>query len=67
MCGERELWNAVILHAVEDLFSDSYWEQRDAFVWFFRNNPDYFRICDYAEIDPMCLRKKVFDRIINGR
>ena len=30
------------------------------------NNPDFRNVCDYAGIDPMCLRQNVFSRIING-
>jgi len=63
---ERRLWSAVILRAMEDLFGKSYENQRHAFVWIFYNDPDYFRVCNYANIDPMHVRKKAFYKIING-
>ena len=64
--SEETLWNAVIALAVEDLFHGSDKERRDSFRWIFENNPDFRNVCDYAKVDPMCLRQKVFSRIING-
>ncbi len=64
--SEETLWNAVIALAVEDLFHGSDKERRDSFRWIFENNPDFRNVCDYAGVDPMCLRQNVFSRIING-
>lgn len=64
--SEIALWNAVILQAIEDLFRGTDKERRDAFLWFFANNPDFRCVCDYAGIDPMCLRQSTFYKIING-
>ncbi len=66
LCPERELWNSVVLQAMDDLFCRSYENQRHALVWIFYNDPDYFRVCSYAGIDPMHVRKKAFYKIING-
>lgn len=64
--SEVALWNAVIKQAVEDLFSGTDLERRAAFVWIFKNNADFRRVCDYAGADPMYVRKKVFAKIIIG-
>lgn len=64
--SEVALWNAVIVRAVEDLFSGTNQERRAAFRWIFENNPDFMEVCDYAGVDPMRLRQKVFNKIING-
>ncbi len=64
--SEEALWNAVIVQAINDLFHGSDKERRDSFRWIFENNPDFRRVCDYAKVDPMCLRQNVFSRIING-
>ena len=63
---ERRLWSAVILQAIHDLLGRSYKDQRHALVWIFYNDPDYFKVCNYANIDPMHVRKKAFYKIING-
>lgn len=64
--SEIALWNAVIVQAIEDLFRGNDKERRDAFRWIFENNPDFKRVCDYAGIDPMYVRRNVFGKIING-
>ena len=64
--SEEALWNAVIVQAIEDLFRGNDKERRDSFRWIFENNADFRNVCDYAGIDPMCLRQNVFSRIING-
>ena len=64
--SEETLWNAVIVQAIDDLFHGSDKERRDAFRWIFENNPGFRNVCDYAKVDPMCLRQNVFSRIING-
>ena len=64
--SEVSLWNAVIVQAINDLFHGSDKERRDSFRWIFENNADFRRVCDYAGVDPMCLRQTVFSRIING-
>ena len=64
--SEEALWNAVIVQAIEDLFRGNDKERRDSFRWIFENNSDFRNVCDYAGIDPMCLRQNVFSRIING-
>ena len=64
--SEETLWNAVIVQAINDLFHGSDKERRAAFRWIFENNPDFRNVCDYAKVDPMCLRQNVFSRIING-
>ena len=64
--SEEALWNAVIVQAINDLFHGSDKERRDSFRWIFENNSDFRRVCDYAKVDPMCLRQNVFSRIING-
>ncbi len=64
--NERVLWKAVIMQSVDDLFHGSDQERRAAFKWLFVNNKDFRTVCDYAAIDAMCLRQKVFEKIING-
>ena len=64
--SEVTLWNAVIVQAIEDLFRGNNKERRYSFRWIFENNADFRRVCDYAKVDPMCLRQNVFSRIING-
>lgn len=64
--SEVALWNAVIVQAIEDLFRGNDEERRDAFCWIFENNPDFRRVCDYARIDPIYVRRNVFGKIVNG-
>ena len=64
--SEVALWNAVVATAVEDLFHGSDLERRAAFLWIFENNADFRTVCDYAGINPMCVRQYAFSRIING-
>ena len=64
--SEETLWNAVIVQAINDLFHGSDKERRDSFRWIFENNSDFKCVCDYAKVDPMCLRQNVFSKIING-
>lgn len=64
--SEVALWNAVIIRAIEDLFAGSHQEQRAALRWLFENNNDFKKVCDYAGIDPVHVRKNVFGKIING-
>ncbi len=64
--SEVALWNAVIIKAIEDLFTGSHQERREAFRWIFETNPDFRKVCDYAGVDPMYVRRNVFGKIING-
>lgn len=66
MCAELELWRAVIMQAMYDLFSGTNLQRRAAFRWFFEKNQDFKNVCDLAGVDPMYLRQIVFWRIING-
>lgn len=66
MESEQALWRAVIMQAIEDLFSGKKQESREAFRWIFENNSDFRSVCDYADIDPMSLRQCIFGKIING-
>ena len=60
------LWRAVITQAIEDLFKSSSQDGRAAFRWLFEKNPDYIKVCDLADVDPMGVRRSVFKKIING-
>lgn len=66
MESEQALWRAVIMQAIEDLFSGKRQESRNAFQWIFENNSDFRNVCDYADIDPMSLRQCILGKIING-
>ena len=66
MYRELALWRAVVRQAIDDLFGGSKLERRAAFRWLFENNSDYRKVCDLAGVNPMCVRKSVFKKIING-
>lgn len=55
--GETSLWQAVIIQAAMDIFSDSKCPKakrakKDAIAWFNRKNDDFLSVCSFAGLDP---------------
>lgn len=65
--GERGLWRAVLMQAIDDLFAANYWDQRAAIKWIFRDSEDFRVVCEFAGIAPKWVRKRAFEKIITGR
>jgi hypothetical protein len=57
--GERRLWMAVIVHAVQDWLSGSVRCQREAQRFLFEDNGDFPEVCARAGMDPSHLRSKL--------
>jgi hypothetical protein len=57
--GERRLWMAVIVHAVQDWLFAPVRYQREAQRFLFEDNGDFPEVCARAGIDPSHLRAKL--------
>ena len=57
--GERRLWTAVILRAVEDWRNGPLRAQRKAQQFLFEDDKDFARVCDWAGLEPGSLRVKL--------
>jgi len=57
--GERRLWTAVILTAVEDWRNGPLGAQRKAQQFLFEDDKDFARVCDWAGLEPGSLRVKL--------
>ena len=65
--GEKQLWRAVVLQAIEDICAVNYRNQQVAIKWIFCNNEDFQMVCEFAGIAPRWVRKKAFEKIITGK
>jgi hypothetical protein len=59
MYGERRLWTAVIVRAVEDWRTGTVRAQREAQTFLFDDDTDFTSVCGSAGLDPSCLRAKL--------
>lgn len=59
MIGERRLWTAVIVHAVQDWLSGTLREKRDAQRFLFEDGGDFQEVCACAGIDPSSFRSRL--------
>lgn len=59
MIGERRLWTAVIVHAVQDWLSGTLREKRDAQRFLFDDSGDFQEVCACAGIDPSSFRSRL--------
>jgi hypothetical protein len=57
--GERRLWTAVIVTAVEDWRTGTLRAKREAQTFLFDDDRDFTRVCSSAGLDPDCLRAKL--------
>jgi hypothetical protein len=57
--GERRLWTAVILTAVEDWRNGPLRDQRKAQQFLFEDDKDFARVCDGAGLEPGSFRAKL--------
>ncbi|MGH9736029.1 MAG: hypothetical protein ACRD8A_15735 [Candidatus Acidiferrales bacterium] len=57
--GERRLWTAVIVHAVQDWLSGTLREKREAQNFLFENTDDFHEVCASAGIDPSSFRSRL--------
>lgn len=57
--GERKMWLAVLLQAVEDLRSDRISAQREAENFLFRNHEDFETVCAGAGIEASSFRARL--------
>jgi hypothetical protein len=60
-CGERRLWTAVILTAVEDWRNGPLRAQRKAQQFLFEDDKDFARVCDGAGLEPGSFRVKLLN------
>lgn len=65
--GERRLWRAVVLQAIDDVFSLNDRNQRAAIRWIFGDSEDFRMVCELAGVAPRWVRRKAFEKIITGR
>ena len=58
---EKELWRAVLLQAMRDMSDTSLSarERRKARKWFYTQSLDFLTVCDFADVNPDKIRKKV--------
>jgi hypothetical protein len=60
MCtGEIKLWRAVINMAISDALNKrlNAWDRRAALHWLWRDNVDFFVVCDLAGVEPEAIRR----------
>jgi len=57
--GERRLWTAVVVMAVEDWRNGTLRSQREAQRFLFENDKDFNAVCASAGLDPSSLRAKL--------
>jgi hypothetical protein len=57
-CGEKKLWQGVILQAVEDALNRQLRKTRkEAANWILNRDPDFEFACDCAGVDSDAIRK----------
>jgi hypothetical protein len=59
LIGERRLWTAVVVMAVEDWRNGSLRARREAQRFLFDNDKDFMAVCASAGLDPSSLRAKL--------
>ena len=59
LIGERRLWTAVVVMAVEDWRNGSLRARREAQRFLFDNDKDFLAVCASAGLDPGTLRAKL--------
>ena len=59
LIGERRLWTAVVIMAVEDWRNGTLRSQREAQRFLFENDKDFNAVCASAGLDPSSLRSKL--------
>ncbi len=59
LIGERRLWTAVVVMAVEDWRNGSLRARREAQRFLFDNDKDFMAVCSSAGLDPSSLRAKL--------
>jgi hypothetical protein len=59
LIGERRLWTAVVVMAVEDWRNGTLRSRRDAQRFLFENDKDFEMVCASAGLEPGCLRAKL--------
>ncbi len=59
LIGERRLWTAVVVMAVEDWRNGSLRARREAQRFLFDDDKDFMAVCASAGIDPSSLRAKL--------
>jgi hypothetical protein len=59
LIGERRLWTAVVVMAVEDWRNGTLRSQREAQRFLFENDKDFNAVCASAGLDPSSLRAKL--------
>ena len=69
--GERAIWRAVILQALEDAASRSKkvkdkFNKDQAIHWLTHKNADFDHVCDLAGFEPSYVRRKVKRALQNG-
>jgi hypothetical protein len=57
--GERRLWTAVIVHAVQDWLSGTLRDKREAQKFLFEDSEDFHQVCAGAGLDPSNFRSKL--------
>ena len=59
LIGERRLWTAVVVMAVEDWRNGTLRSRREAQQFLFENDKDFNAVCASAGLDPSNLRAKL--------
>ncbi|HKN61017.1 MAG TPA: hypothetical protein VJW93_07565 [Candidatus Acidoferrales bacterium] len=57
--GERRLWTAVIVNAIEEWKAGTLRARRAAQTFLFDSDNDFNSVCACAGLDPSCLRSKL--------
>ena len=57
--GERQLWTAVLLLAVEDWRQGSLKKRREAQKFLFEEKDDFYRVCAGAGLEPESFRSRL--------
>jgi hypothetical protein len=57
--GERRLWTAVVVTAVDDWRNGTLRSQREAQKFLFENDKDFNAVCSSAGLEPSSLRTKL--------
>lgn len=59
LIGERRLWTAVIVRAVEDWLSGPLRTQRAAQKFLFDDDKNFYNVCNCAGLDPASFRSRL--------
>lgn len=59
LIGERRLWTAVIVNAIEDWRTGTLRARREAQAFLFEDHADFEDVCARAGLEPACFRGKL--------